>query len=191
MNKNVNLGICLRLILLKSCLFFCCFKEGKVGIHNFHNVTPVKIPSQHRTNGDSSFVKIDSIRINRHALYYRLIFRYRGKDFIVYKVLNEEYSLEFQKYYEYKPMDLVCYEVSDLPTGLIWDVIYRRSTHSFYLTEPYDNQAIGDTIDRKSFNFTKNYAIAIDNISKKRYKVKIKEIWPKFIKTKPEWNNYQ
>ena len=41
MNKKVNLRICLRLIVVISSLLFCCFKEDKTGIHNFHNCTRV------------------------------------------------------------------------------------------------------------------------------------------------------
>ena len=72
------------------------------------------------------------------------------------------------------------YQINDLPTGLIWNIFYKKSSNEFYITDKYDTHAIGDTIDRKSVNFSKNNVIVISTKSSRNYKINFKRIYPKY-----------
>ncbi|PTR01143.1 hypothetical protein C8P68_101376 [Mucilaginibacter yixingensis] len=126
---------------------------------------------------DPSFVTIDSAEVKANTIEYLLIFHSAGKTSEIYRVRNQDHSVEFAKNYMYAPLNYVNYQVSDLPTGLVWNIFYSKTSNAFYVTDKYDVHAAGDTIDRKSVSFSRNVATVVSMDDGKRYKIGLKKIW--------------
>jgi hypothetical protein len=172
-----NIYIKNTLICLSTFLIISCGKkvEKKPESNNNHfnlNSDMANVYS------DTSFLKIDSLVKSPNIIEYRLIFSYRNKKNEIYKIENQDHSIEFKKKYLNKSLGYVCYEINDLPTGLVWNILYDIKNKSFYKTEEYDKQAIGDTLDRQSIDFKKRKAIVISaSVKSKKYTIKLNEIW--------------
>lgn len=167
-----NTAICLLIFLLISC-------GKKVEKKSESNTNHFNLDSDvANVFNDTCFVIIDSVLKSPNIIEYRLIFSCQNKKNEIYKIENQDHSIEFKKKYLNKSLGYVCYEINDLPTGLVWNILYDIKNKSFYKTEEYDKQAIGDSIDRQSIDFKKRKAIVISASEKsKKYTIKLNEIW--------------
>ncbi|MCK9403717.1 MAG: hypothetical protein M0Q26_10000 [Chitinophagaceae bacterium] len=130
-------------------------------------------------HADSNYIMIDSQRISKDTYDYVLIYYNGSQKREVYRLRNQDYSVEFKKKYAYIPTDYICYEVADLPTGLTWDILFDNKSKSFFITEHYDVHAVGDTLDRATVNFDKRIASVVSGDKGNRYSIKLNKLWPK------------
>jgi hypothetical protein len=139
-----------------------------------------KILNNKTSNIEKGFIKIDSIRVNDVAIDYELFFCFDKEKNLVYKIRNQDYSIVFKKKFSYqKDFTLYdCYEINDLTTGLVWNILYDKNANIVYETDKYDTQAIGDTLNRNSVDFSKNKVIIYSNYNNKSYWVNLKKIYP-------------
>lgn len=181
-NKNFAIlsKIFLAVILFSICVFMYSCNQNKSNYSSSNYKNLIAKSQKIDINPDSDFVKIDSAKIGSNTLEYRLLFHSKNKTAEVYRIKNQDHSIEFYKSYYYVPLDYVSYQINDLPTGLIWNIFYKKSSNEFYITDKYDTNVIGDTIDRKSVNFSKNNVILISTKSSRNYKINFKRIYPKY-----------
>jgi hypothetical protein len=164
----------INIFILSFLLFISCKRNQKSEIvkknaSNSHQITD-KIEKQY------IYIAIDSERISLDTYDYILLYIEHGKRKEVYRLRNQDYSIVFKKNYEYQPLNYICYEVSDLPTGSTWEILYDRKSKSFFITDHFDLQAIGDTLDRTSVNFKEKYATVVSTCNKKTYNIKLKNL---------------
>ena len=146
-----------------------------------NNTNPKKILNNNTSNIEKGFIKIDSIRVNDVVIDYELFFCLDNEKKLVYKIRNQDYSIVLKKKFSYqKNFKLYdCYEINDLTTGLVWNILYDKNTYIFYETDKYDTQAIGDTLNRNSVDFSKNKVIIYSNYNNKSYRINLKKIFPR------------
>jgi hypothetical protein len=122
-----------------------------------------------------SYISIDSVQIDTITFDYIFLFHSKNKLYEFYKIRNQDYSIEVKKKYNYKNkfQNHECYEIADLPTGLTWNILFDKEKHRIYLTDKYDNEALGDTIDRTKVDFKNKTAIIVSENNKKTYKIKL------------------
>lgn len=130
-------------------------------------------------NGEFDDITIDSQRISSDTYDYRLLYYTNGKQQEVYRLKNQDYSVELKRKYVYSPLSYVCFEVSDLPTGLTWDILYESKSKFFFITDHYDIHAVGDTLDRTTVNFNNKVATIVSGNNGQRYSIKLNKLWPK------------
>ena len=166
------------IIFFAFVLFTFCENKSKVKLeHTKGSILKIKNKSQNKKL-DSTFVTIDSIIESPNVIIYKLIYTSKENRKTIYEIENQDHSIEIKKKYMYKKLGYTCYEINDLPTGLIWNIIFEIKNKSFYITEKYDSQAVGDTLDRKSVNFSNQTAKIYSVIDKnKNYTVKLKKNW--------------
>ena len=165
------LTICFMLLLNISC-------ENKSKIKSKQNIDKTLTSDKSKSDPtDSYFVITDSIVKSSNCINYQLFFISKEKKKKIYEIKNQDHSIEFKKKYYCKPLGYICYEINDLPTGLSWDILYEIKNHAFYRTEKYDIQAVGDTLDRKSVDFTNGF-VKINSIIEKNkiYSIKLTKI---------------
>ena len=131
---------------------------------------------------DSAYVIIDRTTIDKQENTFDLVlvFKTDTNRYEIYREKNQDYSVEFKQVSSYNRGDLYyeLFNIADLPTGRSKDVIRDKHSNTFYLTDWYDNQAVGDTLIKSSINFT-NYRIKVKSMlpNSSDYEIQLKKIW--------------
>ncbi len=177
-NLNFRKRIFKAIVFLMFFLITSCENKSKIKLGHVLDSSLNKKDNIQNTYSNSNFVSIDSVIKSANNLNYQLIFNSNGTKNKIYEIENQDNSIEFKKKYSFKPLGYFCYEINDLPTGLAWDILFNIKHNTFYLTEKYDIHAIGDTLDRKSVDFSKGTAKVFSTAEKNRiYNIKLKRIW--------------
>lgn len=130
---------------------------------------------------NASPVELDSTATHQGVFDYILSLHLKDTIDTVYRIQNHDNSVEMAKKYSITSGQYAydCFEIADLPTGLTWNIFYDKRDTVFYITDKYDVQALGDTIERNSINFKLKTATVVSPVNETRYKVNLTKIWPK------------
>ena len=145
-----------------------------------NNTKPKEILNPKTSIIEKGYIKIDSIRVDDATLDFELFFYLNKEKNLIYKIRNQDYSIVLEKKFSYQRDKTLydCYEINDLTTGIVWNILYDKNANVIYETEKYDTQAIGDTLNRNSVDFSKNKVIIYSNYKNKSYWVNLKKIYP-------------
>lgn len=172
----------MRALIIIASLFItgCGYKPQATVERNDSVISRSVYPKENSAN--APLVVLDSTATHDGVFDCILSLHLKDTTVVVYAVHNQDNSIEMAKKYsaisrnQKHPYD--CYEVADLPTGLTWNILYNKEDTTFYITDKYDVQALGDTIDRRSINFQTHDAVVTSPVSRRRYKIDLKKIWP-------------
>lgn len=169
----------LAVALVYSSIIACTGKKSAIKVNDSSGLKFQEKIKVNEINTIYNKITIDSQRISDGTISYSLLYNINGRGRVeIYHVLNQDYSIEFKRKYIYDPLDYACFEVSDLPTGLTWDILFDNKSKSFFITEHYDIHALGDTLDRSSVNFNIRVATVISGDQGRRYNIKLSKLWP-------------
>lgn len=147
-------------------------------LNNGGPILPQKGPGK-----DVIYIKHSKINKEENSFYFILIYENMGKKNEVYRKLNKDYTQEFKYKFWFKDTshNYKCFNIYDLPTGLVWSILFEMRSKAFFITEPYDGRALGDFIKKESVSFDKLEAEieSHDEEGLHTYKVKLNKIWPK------------
>lgn len=170
-------------LIISLCIVACGYSNNP----DSNSVSSDRLSSENKKSTyqqgreDSSYVSVDSVLRQAGVFDYVLLFHSDDKINEIYRVENQDNSIELKKKYSVnnKKQKYICFEVADLPTGITWNILYNQKSSSFFITDKYDMEALGDTLDRNSVNFTSKTATIVSDVNKNSYQVKLKQIWPK------------
>lgn len=169
-------------VLLAVTLAMSCGNRGEdVSSGDSDRVSsPVSENQSQKVDLDNPYISIDSVKKDLGVIEYLLFLNKGGKKVRVYSVESQDYSVELWEKYSVANdgHDYVCFEIADLPTGLTWNVIYDKKQGEVFVTDKYDVQALGDTLDRHSVDFRARRASIVSDINEERYSVNLNKIWP-------------
>lgn len=169
-----------KLLIITSIVVMGCGYKRPNRVERGDSVISQSVYLQENTRSDS-LVVLDSTVAHQGVFDYVLSLHLKDTIVPVYRVQNQDNSVEMVKKYSAKSSSQYaydCFEVADLPTGLTWNILYNKKDTAFYITDKYDVQALGDTIDRSSVNFKLKDAIVVSPVNGARYKINLKKIWP-------------
>jgi hypothetical protein len=144
------------------------------------NPKPKEILNYKTSITEKGFIKIDSVRIDDATLDYELSFCFKNEKNLIYKIRNQDHSIVLKKKFTYESDKVLydCYELNDLTTGLVWNLLNDKNKNIIYETEKYDKQALGDSINRNRVDFKSLTAIIFSIYNNKSYLVNLNKIFP-------------